>query len=704
MHRVLTPLDLGLVTAPDTIHAPERSLRRAKNCRYIPNAPGLLPAEGRFIAGTAVPANINTGAHSAERIVQIFSDDEDTFLHFREDELFRRTVFHTTPDPRDVIYNKAAITTRSVHPTDFGESSISAVVFEGQVFATGGRKSLVFDGERPISAHGLPEQAAIFGSDTNSRITVIGGTGTIGIGHWYWWFTWYEPVSDRESAAIPLSPQSGASGVIGANGYLKKTTQSSTSAVRLRVVKATVDNAVPSISFQTPATHVRIYKGYINNRPSPTHALPDTSDVAFPVGYRIAEITIGTFSTVTVGGVQYYEFVDDLSSTIAEGPVVDTLTSKPVYRSVTVTTDGRRASVSRDSPPPRCSVLGAFEESLVCDDIDDGAVVTRYSQSGLPHSWPGVFEIVHENNPGRIRGYQTLENALGVFMRQGVDRVNYFPRTSEQDFNLGIVKHQLTRDKGLVSRDAIDRFLHPLLGDLIAYVSDDSVYATDLRQIIDLIPHVDFKALVSNPEHCFLVNDPENKRLVFGHQLPSEPRVNHISYLYYDEVRVRGMEQKLAFVGPVERTGGVAALTRMRVSGGKQMVLSTDFRGSFLFESFGDREEGTRTVSDPGVLMSMDALSQEFMPHGVGGEVTAGRLLVYGRGTGSHVATLRGFTNDDIAKTRELAIGVPPNRVLWTKDGTMQVQRAAIQLTGTGPRSFDAVGFVHDPESEEVED
>lgn len=693
MPSLYVPLHKGLVTAVANVHAPPESLREARNCRYERDSLGVRNALGRSIAGGEVPTRPG-GAHSFTGSVSYIHGlawDPGSTADGTAAELVQLLYIAGTPpagarrlftlparedhsDPGMRTAARRQLTFTGLLP--FNVAGVP-IAFENRYYLSAGFRLVrdVITGAR-LERNGMP------GHRPEDSISVAldglaGGATVVLFGIWWYWWTWYDPDTDQEGPA------------------------EADDAKFVRVLGLTDDEFrvtfLRSIIKPTANAKVRIYRSLKLHEDDPPDVGTEADTNPWPIGFIIAELDPDIVQTFPGDGTGF-EIINTTDTTMffrdnqlpSPGiPANKVHVRSDVFAFVEVRVDGDVADAARDGTPPRSSALEVFEESLISNDLDDPRK-TRFSFPGRPGSFPGTFFINHETaETDRVLAFKVLKNQLGVFMRYGVDRINWLPRRSDQDFNRGRVKTEISRQYGLVNNRAIDKFMHPGLGQLVVYGSDDGIYATDLKRGVRRISvSVEWESLVAVPDATILVNDPNNSRIIVAHQMPGEDRRNHLSYLYYDDAHLSqgGIP---AWIGPVDRPAGVIALTRVTLENGRKQVISTDAFGSIHYEDQGLVEQGTEdTGGATATVLAVKMRSQQIYLGGVGFEVHLQRAGFVGSGIGAYTGRVRSHRVDNV---REFALDFVTDK-LSTVDGLDTAQRTEFEVEGTGDVVIDLVG------------
>lgn len=689
-------LHQGLGTSFDDVDAPLGSLKIARNVKYFAHRRSFGLSAGRQYVGSDIPSPTQ-GIHSPGTIVGLqgfqWDPDESVSLH---DIVYIST--ENQPEFKSIEPPSTPGTPINAPRTGFTVSGLEfgpdfeSTSFENDFYLATGKDPfwMVHQGisgvrHPALRRWGMAEVTVDSVEDTETLVVFtegVAGANKFAVGDYWYWFTWVIlgdalaatglPRVDIEGThsgwdsfipPVPLSnPPYTSQGIHRANGV-------ATESVQLYVNVNAFDGAIPS-----GATHVRIYRGIgeIDITKDPRHN-------PWPTGSLLETVPIVTVRSASIGVKEidseffYLLYKDNYDLKREE---VD-----KVFNSVTVRLGNISAETGMDGAPPRSTAVETFEESIIANDIDD-LRKTRFSFPGKPHSFPAIYYINHESTEqDQVVAYRVLKNTLGVFLRYGIDRVNWLPRQSDADFNRGRVKEAITRQRGLVNRRAITKFQHPMFGEMIAYMSDDGLYVTDLRKVKFWAPHLNWTKHLQNPETTLLIDDPDNWRLILAHQSPGDAVVRRLTFFHYDPAHLTENGTP-AIVGPVDRTE-IGALTLIRREDGKRQVVTTDGRGNILYEGFGlDDQAGEDTEDGVPVVAAMQLRTQDMYPSGLLHEASVTRFGFRGSGvgrfTGSMLLAKRGV---DQYKAVELVLDFDDNPLVTKKINTL-AERVGFEVTG----------------------
>lgn len=301
----------------------------------------------------------------------------------------------------------------------------------------------------------------------------------------------------------------------------------------------------------------------------------------------------------------------------------------------------------RDEAPPVFSVIfGPYQDSMLGVPANDLRTL-RFTPAGFPDSWPSAYGIPLET-PRRdeiVTGV-VLGQRIGVFTKDSVHVVYRLPRDSDSIFAAGEAQNIVTLDRGCVSRRGACVFTVTGRGTLVAWVARDGIWVTNLTPnqyfpVTDIIrwpEHVDIAELSS----CRLVNDTDNRRLVFIHRRKADTtHSTGIWYFDYQRFAEFGLRPTFANHGPL-----ADGVTIPYVDGLRQLATidSRSGNGQIYVESVKDSDDSQLVDANGSVLFRVR--TKEYMPGGAGGSVALGRAT-WMHGAGPADVTHRFYQNRD---------------------------------------------------------
>lgn len=240
----------------------------------------------------------------------------------------------------------------------------------------------------------------------------------------------------------------------------------------------------------------------------------------FPAGGRLAQIPIGT------------TFYTDTDISTGEALL-------PAYGNI----DVGGLDFHRDVQPETMVAVATFDGSLVGIPASNRHAI-QFTPANFPESWPEIYEIPLQTKRHDVgQGFVELNGMLGVFCRDTIHRLVRLPREIDAAFAPSEVLSLVTDERGAVSRTAITTFTMPGRGPLAAFATRDGIWATNLAPNIT-IPLTDSVAWkdrvdVEALESSCLVNDVDNRRLVFMYQGVGQTYAHSVMYLDYQQDNVR---------------------------------------------------------------------------------------------------------------------------------------------------------------------
>ena len=368
--------------------------------------------------------------------------------------------------------------------------------------------------------------------------------------------------------------------------------------------------------------------GATHNRNSDYLRLYRTTDGGvFPDG--------GLLATLAVGATTY----TDSYATVSSLP-------SPSYGTI----DIAGLDFDRDVAPPTLSSITEFEDSLCGFKVNSRSF--RFTPAGYPESWPTIYEVPLDSELHDIGiAAAELNGALGLFTRDSVWRLMRLPREVDSAFASGEVRARVTGERGCISRRGVARYTVPGQGEMLAFVSRDGIYITNLDQVLPATDGVDWNDRVDhNYIHLStLTNDPVNRRLVFLYRKPGETGNTGVMYLNYEggQLRVTHPDHgALSSAAVCEKDGALELFTTDSRAG----------NGSIWIEGASDDESlanGTRNI-DWAVTTST------FMP--AGPHDTASVERIAWRHTESEDAVRQSYSVDGVDQ---------PGRAIDFSDGTL---------------------------------
>jgi len=693
MHR-------GLTTSFDDVDAPLGAVKIARNVRYFAHRRSFSLALGRQFASSFIPGPVG-GTQTSRPVASMNGVSWDPGSGLIPHQMMYK-------DPGTAGYQLFEVTVRPGLPTTSralgvpigleAGTEFELAAFENEFFVATGKTPLQLRrGDPDIAPNELLNRWGMdevvpgeVGAEDALTPVITFTVGTIDLpdqSFWYWW-TWVFEDEGKFTEIIIEGTHNGWDLDLTLPTPLAAEDQGVVPGNRInffaevRVREQAFLDAIPA-----GATHVRVYRGV-----GLEIDILDTSEQnnPWPVGSLV-----GTRAIVTIlaeGPTDFLAFDRKNNKRILQ-PLLNLFTDigdlpndevGTIFDFIRIRQDNISAQIGMNGPAPRCSAIEVFEESIIANDLDDPRK-TRFSFPGRPHVFPGVYFINHESKEQDVViAYRVLKNVLGVFLRYGVDRVNWLPRQGDGDFNRGRVKEIVTRQRGLTSRRGITKFQHPMFGEMIAYMSDDGMYITDLRKINFWTSHLNWKKHISNPEVTVLVDDPDNWRLVLAHQSPGDETMKRLTYFYYDPAHLTE-DGRPAIVGPVDREGGILALVLARRADGVRQVMSSDTKGSVLFEDFGFEDQATEDTEDgvPTPLV-MQLRTQDIYPAGLLDKVAITRFGFRGSGIAQYTGTmLLPKKGVDQYKAVDMVLDFLEDPLPTKKIVTLP-ERVAFEVTGEG--------------------
>jgi len=577
--------------------------------------------------------------------------------------------------------------------TDGGTASfgthLDSVAIDNNYFLLPGTSEnyALFRGGEPLtqqlSRHGMPPCTIDLRISTDPTFAASAAT-VVDLGFYQYWFTWYSSDLDREGDR-PDPPYIGQFGSVGTAANFVRFTASipvAGATNRIFVRKEDFDNQKPP-----HADKIRLYRSItfdqdvVSTRTSPL-------SIPWPDGWMIKEIAISSLvvnaAASALYGDPYYALYGDTFEVPSN--LIDRYSDETQpFPKVTV------AGVQRgqNGLPPPASTGDTFEESLVLNDLNDPRKV-RYSFPGFPHAFPDLHFInMDSKDSDEVVSIRTLGTRLFIGMKESIWKVNWLPLEGDETFSRGRVKDNVIEGKGVLGASAVTRFTLPRLiyapdgtmyGTMIAWVSRDGVYTTDLDNTIKMTRGITWPVV----EAAILIDNPEKERLECG--LYTGERYTHPGapdgvpdtwfYIHYSDGKIRT-------TGPVRRPGGIYAAAYMARPDGAY-ILSSDMDGKFAIESIGGSEPAT------GEAPQLHVITRDIYPEGFMEETEIGRGAIHATGEGSlsTILSLEGKGVNAISRKSDSLLSDP--LILWPVN--RKGERCKFEILATGNVRINFVG------------
>jgi hypothetical protein len=703
-------LHLGLVTARDAAFIPKGALTRATNARYRPGDFAVFPAEGRVKCGPVDSEN-----HSIKPIDQIVGIqwDEGTEVAPGVEGEYHQILYITSQvlppfgvgkslktvvasdDPQSVDLDEANARSYNIGNINVGSKPLHAVEFDNEWFLFSGGRGLVLsrikDTGMTGTRHGMPV------NNIRIRCEDITTTNVFTAGSWWYWFVWVntagrvpiEGTADGWEVPNPLPP-----GEISSWHGVEITAGGGPTDNNLESVNLYVRNAEWMEQRPFWADRIYIYRGQTSG------VGPGGVQVfnAWPIGYRILDVSVAQLESidpVDLDGDGVFWLLlgnDDFTYDVVSQA------SQPAFPATTVRIDSEQFPLGKNGEPPRCSVATVFNESMVCNDEDDKGK-TRFSFPQEPHAFPDLFFINHRTGEfDEVVGYVGLGRVLGVYLTNGVERINFLPSNTDFNFREGRLADQVLEQYGATSSEAIAKFTHPSGRVMIAHVARNGIWVSDLfpEGTFEVTRNLNWRALVGDPNNLSsarLENDPDEDRLVMFYN-PNGGTPDRMLFLHYDITHL-GEDQSFAITGPIMRPGGSVGSTLITLTSGTKRLVSTDSVGRLLYETLGWADE-----SDAGGVTPMDVMTREVYVAGITQQMDNEVLGVHTQPSGaSGNTTVRLITTPQEVEKEKL-IGPLRELVLLNLGGKAEAARVQIvgdMITGLAGVGINVVTYSWNP-------
>lgn len=270
-----------------------------------------------------------------------------------------------------------------------------------------------------------------------------------------------------------------------------------------------------------------------------------------------------------------------------------------------------------EAPPVLSTIFGPYQDSILGVSVDEPRVL-RFTPSGFPDSWPSGYGIPLETS--RHDAIQTgvvLPGRIGVFTNDSVHVIYRLSRDSDSIFAAGEAQDIITDERGCPSRRGATFFSPSGAPAFAAFTARDGIWLTDLVPSSSPIPvtdKIDWEGRVdiSNLSSCRLMDDPQNRRLIFIHRRAADTTHNTgLWYLDYQEFQTRGIRITFADHGPL------ADAVTIPTTDGLRRVASFDSRsgnGQVYIEANQDVDDSQLRDTAGSVRFRMRV--KEFLPAG----------------------------------------------------------------------------------------
>ena len=175
------------------------------------------------------------------------------------------------------------------------------------------------------------------------------------------------------------------------------------------------------------------------------------------------------------------------------------------------------AQVAKNGMPPSATTGDMYEDSMVCNDASNPALI-RWSYPGEPEAFPPSYFIDFETAENDIvRLVKVVNNRLITALDGSIWRVNYLPSERDASFDRGKAIEAISRTFGVVNPMCACIYSPDGGTERLAFVSQKGIHSTDgfdFQTLADL----DWRqviSLTSTSTAIALINDPEQSELLF---------------------------------------------------------------------------------------------------------------------------------------------------------------------------------------------
>jgi hypothetical protein len=220
------------------------------------------------------------------------------------------------------------------------------------------------------------------------------------------------------------------------------------------------------------------------------------------------------------------------------------------FPAVIVNQSGLTASIGSHGKPPVADTGDVYEGQLVLNDKANPSFV-RYSLPLEPDYFPSIYFVDFETaDNDQVTNIKTLNNRLGVFLKNSAYRLNYLPSENDATFDRGRCIDQISPSYGCYNSQCATTYTGADGRTSLAYVSDHGIHTTDLFSVQNLTDDVDWRTIVATASSApiALINDPDKWELLFYYRNETVSDTEHYRCLHlsYHPRHIKGGQPKLS--------------------------------------------------------------------------------------------------------------------------------------------------------------
>ena len=187
-----------------------------------------------------------------------------------------------------------------------------------------------------------------------------------------------------------------------------------------------------------------------------------------------------------------------------------------------VINEGRTSTVSsRGGLPPVANLGCIFNGTLLTNDLDMVNRI-RWSFPGKIDSFPTLYySVIETGQIDEIVGITTVNNVCVVLLKRALVRVNYLPTEDDASFGRSRIWDFINSRIGCVNKKAWTKIVTPSGSELLVFVGEDGVYATNGDSCDRYDLDLNFWGVVDasvdmDASHILLAPEQESKNIMFS--------------------------------------------------------------------------------------------------------------------------------------------------------------------------------------------
>lgn len=299
---------------------------------------------------------------------------------------------------------------------------------------------------------------------------------------------------------------------------------------------------------------------------------------------------------------------------------------------------GNTLNVPARLPPPECSTADLFQGSLVTNDLGNEDQI-KFSLPGEPEAFPDPYVLkFNERRHNKVNYIRRVGQILIVGLSDAVKRVNYLPSEQDTSFQEGLAHEDLASDHGIVGPLAGCLFTMPGAGQMLAYVAENGLHATDGVTTRFLNIDLKWSALVEPGylNKVVLRDYPAEQWLVMYYTpLGGTKNTRALVFCYsMDKIKEGGF---FPAIGPVSVAARCAAKAKLA---NKYYLFTGAHSGGLIYtEDSGYTIPANYSDGDATVTGAPRVRTRQFYPSGIDRNTREERIYLHFGATGSLVAT-----------------------------------------------------------------